>query len=108
MDLRKRLTAWMGLFSLLLIACVSLYWLNAARADAEEELRASARLLQLIDALGRADANPARVRELVAAGGFRHVTLRLGGGPDAPAGDEAPAGWRRWPRKCSLTASRLR
>lgn len=92
MDLRKRLTAWMGLFSLLLIACVSLYWLNAARADAEEELRASARLLQLIDALGRADANPARVRELVAAGGFRHVTLRLGGGPDAPAGDEAP-GW---------------
>ena len=44
----------MGLFSLLLIACVSLYWLNA-RADAEEELRASARLLQLIDALGRAD-----------------------------------------------------
>ena len=43
-----------------------------------------ARLLQLIDALGRAEANPARVRELVAAGGFRHVTLRLGGGPDAP------------------------
>ncbi|MFO1233840.1 MAG: hypothetical protein U1E47_01650 [Rivihabitans pingtungensis] len=69
MDLRKRLTAWMGLFSLLLIACVSLYWLNAARADAEEELRASACLLQLIDALGRADANSgARAR---AGGGWR-------------------------------------
>ena len=31
----------MGLFSPLLIAQVSLYWLNATRADAEEELRAS-------------------------------------------------------------------
>ena len=34
MDLRKRLTAWLACFSLLLVASVSVYWVSAARDDA--------------------------------------------------------------------------
>ena len=89
MDLRKRLTAWLAGFSVLLLICVSAYWLNAARDDAREELRASEQLLALIDILARQDASPAtsaaQIRALVQAGGFRHLSLHLG---EPPASSE--------------------
>ncbi len=65
------------------------YWLNAARDDAREELRASEQLLALIDILARQDASPAtsaaQIRALVQAGGFRHLSLHLG---EPPASSE--------------------
>ena len=89
MDLRKRLTAWLAGFSVLLLICVSAYWLSAARDDAREELRASAQLLALIDILARQDASPAtsaaQIRALVQAGGFRHLSLHLGEPPASNA-----------------------
>ena len=89
MDLRKRLTVWLAGFSVLLLICVSAYWLNAARDDAREELRASEQLLALIDILARQDASPAtsaaQIRALVQAGGFRHLSLHLG---EPPASSE--------------------
>ena len=89
MDLRKRLTAWLAGFSVLLLICVSAYWLNAARDDAREELRASEQLLALIDILARQDASPAtsaaQIRPVVQAGGFRHLSLDLG---EPPASSE--------------------
>lgn len=76
MDLRMRLVAWLSGFSAALLAGACLVVALNLRQDVAEETAASARLADLMLAIGQGQS-AASIAELIAAGELRHVQVTL-------------------------------
>jgi two-component system sensor histidine kinase UhpB len=96
MDLRRQLLKWLGASLLGLMLVTLAINLSSLRGDVAREMRAAERLAVTLLAAGRADADPAALRQLAAIlqrGVLRHISIEVDGAaaPAAQAGAGAGA-----------------
>jgi two-component system sensor histidine kinase UhpB len=94
MDLRRQLLKWLGASLLGLMLVTVAINLTSLRGDVAQEVGASERLALTLLAAGRADADPAAVRQLAAmlqGGALRHISIEVDGAAAVPpTGSGAP------------------
>lgn len=98
MDLRRRLTGYLGALLGGLLCMAVLIHLHSLRADLDAEIAASTHLVDVLLAASQPDTDPAQLQAMLDHAPLRHLNIRLAGAPGEEPGHHwlsdllAPAG----------------